>query len=171
MVGPEESDAIAGLARAYSECDGKMRFSHSGGADPEDRLFLVDEGELAELEDLAAVQAGLLLEVVVLEAADPRAIGLGDAQAGGPLVAGEHLGLGDASDEPEPGELELGGLLQVFIQVLGRVRQAQALQVGDDPVHLLAGHGRPPPWDRRWRRTSEQAVRRPARCAGRSPPP
>jgi hypothetical protein len=144
VVGPEEADAIAGLASADSQRDGEVRFPHAARSDPEDRLLLVEECELGELEHLAAVEAGLLLEVEVFEAADLGELGLGDAQAGGPVVAGEHLRLGNAGDEPKPGELERCGLLQVLIEVSGRVRQPQALQVGDELVHLLAGHGRPP---------------------------
>lgn len=170
VVSPEETDAIAGLASSHSQSNGEMRLPHAGGADPEDRLPLVEEGELGELEHLVAVERGLLLEVVVLEAADLGELGLGDAQVGGPFVAREYLGLGDAGEEREPGELERCCLLQVLIQVSGRVGQPQALQVGDQPVHLLAGHGCPPR-DRRWRRASGRAARRTARCAGRSPPP
>jgi len=142
--GPEEADTVAGLACGDAQTDGEMGLADAGGADPDHRLALVDEGELGQVDDLAAVEGGLTLEVVRVDTTDLGEMGLADALAEGRLVAGEHLSLGDAQQEAEGVELELGGLLQVLIEVLGEVPQVESLQQGLQPVHLVAGHRGPP---------------------------
>lgn len=83
----------------------------------------LSEGELGEALHLGAIEARLPLEIIGLEAADLRELGAADAQAGAPLIATEHFGLGDAGQERKARELELGRQMEVLIEPLGRVGQ------------------------------------------------
>lgn len=142
--GSEETDVVAGLAGRNAQADGEVGLPDARGADPDDRLALVDKGELGQVEHLAAIEGRLPPEIVRVDAADLWEVRLLDAKTGGGLVAGEHLGLGDTQQEAEGVELELRGLLEVLIEVLGEVSQVESLQQGFQPIHLVAGHRGPP---------------------------
>src|SRR5215831_18934815 len=92
IVGAHVANAIAGGASASSQADGEMAFADAAGAQEKDRLAAVEEAELGEVEKGLAMEAGLELEVVILEGVGLGEIGFLEAALGGGLVPPQHLG-------------------------------------------------------------------------------
>jgi hypothetical protein len=70
----------------------------AAGTEPQDALAGVEEAELCEVQDLLAVERGLALEVVVLQALDLGEAGGRDPLAGSGLGTRQHLGFHDAAE-------------------------------------------------------------------------
>ena len=171
LVGADEADAVACLAGTHAEADGEVGLADAARPDPQDRLAAVDEAELGEVEHGLAIEAGLLLEVVVLDAADLGKLGVAHAPVGAGLVAREHLGFHHARDEGEVPELERAGLLEVLVEVVGRVGKPQALEILDQSIPFFTRHRPRPPSSScrcRWTWTGTRCACRRASCSRRA---
>ena len=147
-----------------------MGLADATGPDPQDRLAAVDEAELGEVEHHLAIEAWLLLEVVVLDAADLGKLGVAHAPVGSGLLTREHLGLHHACEEGEVSELERAGLLEMLVEVIRRMGEPQAFEILDQPISFFTCHRRRPPPSsrrRRWAWTGMGCACRRASCSRR----
>ena len=73
--GPGEAHLVAVLGRQIAQRDREMRLADAAGAEEDDVLGALDEGEAGQFQDLPARRAGGEAEVEVVERLDRREAG------------------------------------------------------------------------------------------------
>ena len=91
---------MARLDRLDAEGDGEMRLAHARRAEQHDVLGAFDEAQAGELAGLLAVDRGLNVEVVLIQALEPGQPGQLEAALDAALVPPAPLGLQGVGEEP-----------------------------------------------------------------------
>jgi hypothetical protein len=135
--GGHELDAIARLQGAQAEANGQVRFANAGWSDEDDVAVLLDEPQRREFGDQLPVDAGLKVEVEIVEA-------LADGELRGPDPRAEpsRLRSGDlvrkeALQDQRGRELLAAALIQLVLQPLRRRVELEIAQVGEEPLVRL----------------------------------
>lgn len=122
-------DAVPGLHGPVSQAQRQHGLAHAGRTDEKDVGGLLDETQRAQVLDQLAVDAGLGIEVEVLQPPWRRETRETKSCVLAPLFRGGHLSSEQPLEEGGVGELFIGSPLQLLGQRLGRVLQTQGGEV------------------------------------------
>ncbi|QDE71504.1 hypothetical protein BHS05_33325 [Myxococcus xanthus] len=167
FVGADVEGAEARAAGAVAEGLGQVGLADAGGADDEDVVVALQEGAGAQFQHLGLGDAGVEVEVEVLEGAG--VLEGGTAHALGELlgVATFHLVAQQAVEEFGVGEVVVHGLLGAHLEGLEGAGQAQLLEYGNQ---LVSGTQFQTPGARRGGEAARPRCVRNAAEAGRTSP-